>query len=193
MPPNDQEPAYRLVDPSTGDIVGTFYENGNGDVEIQPSDGTQYKFAQSPANKVDVARLQNTTDVKYKADANSPFTATQTDSITCTLADRYDEWLILIELGLCRVFDMQLNGNTGNNYLYTDSTDGVTSDRDRIVVAQDEPVSNDPNVTRASYIVDGNWSGDGTCSLTAYNGSGAKQVETNRDPTMYDEGDVSPP
>jgi len=62
MPPNDQEPACRLVDPSTGNIVGSFYENGSGDVEIQPSDGTQYKFAQSPSDNVDVARLQDVFD-----------------------------------------------------------------------------------------------------------------------------------
>jgi hypothetical protein len=81
MPPNDQEPAYRLVDPSTGDIVGSFYENGNGDVEIQPSDGTQYKFAQSPSAPVDVARLQDVPDNSIKVfESDGTFDATDIDT-----------------------------------------------------------------------------------------------------------------
>jgi len=80
MPPSDQEPAYRLVDPSTGDIVGSFYENGNGDVEIQPSDGTQYKFAQSPSDPVDVARLQDVDDGTIEVfEADGTFDATGID------------------------------------------------------------------------------------------------------------------
>jgi hypothetical protein len=81
MPPNDQEPAYRLVDPSTGNIVGSFYENGSGDVEIQPFDGTQYKFAQSPSDPVDVARLQDVDDNTIEVfESDGTFDATDIDT-----------------------------------------------------------------------------------------------------------------
>jgi hypothetical protein len=193
----DQDSDVEIVrvtgrDTTNDNLTVTRAQEGTSDVSHPSGSALQL----SPTTKTidDLA----TTIPTYEEDANSPFTATQTDSITCALADRYDEWLILMEwsnhdISSGTVFRMELNGNTGNNYLFTDSAGGVTSDADSIVVGQDTIVLNDSNPTRASYIVDGNWSGNGTCSLTAYNGSGAKQVGTARDPTMYAEGDVSSP
>lgn len=43
MPPNDQEPRYRLVD-ANGNVVGSLFLNGNGDVAIQDESGTETAF-----------------------------------------------------------------------------------------------------------------------------------------------------
>jgi hypothetical protein len=59
MPPNDQAPRYQLVDPSTGDVVGSVFGDGNGNVEIQDETGTPYLFPSSPSSGTDVARFQD--------------------------------------------------------------------------------------------------------------------------------------
>ena len=43
MPPNDTEPRYRLVD-SNGNVVGSFFQNADGNVEIQDETGTGSVF-----------------------------------------------------------------------------------------------------------------------------------------------------
>ena len=43
MPPNDQEPRYRLVD-SNGNVVGSLFQNADGNVEIQDETGTGSVF-----------------------------------------------------------------------------------------------------------------------------------------------------
>ena len=43
MPPNDQEPRYRLVD-SNGNVVGSLFQNSAGNVEIQDETGTGSVF-----------------------------------------------------------------------------------------------------------------------------------------------------
>jgi hypothetical protein len=40
MPPNDQEPRYRLVD-SSGTVVGSLFVNGDGDVAIQDENANE--------------------------------------------------------------------------------------------------------------------------------------------------------
>ena len=58
MPPSDQEPRYRLVD-SNGNVVGSVFGDGNGNVEIQDETGTSYLFPSSPSSGTDVARFQD--------------------------------------------------------------------------------------------------------------------------------------
>ena len=43
MPPSDQEPRYRLVD-SNGNVVGSLFQNSDGNVEIQDETGTGSVF-----------------------------------------------------------------------------------------------------------------------------------------------------
>jgi len=59
MPPNDQAPRYQLVDPSTGNVVGSVFGDGNGNVEIQDETGTSYLFPSNPSSGTDVARFQD--------------------------------------------------------------------------------------------------------------------------------------
>jgi len=59
MAPNDQAPRYQLVDPSTGDVVGSVFGDGNGNVEIQDETGTSYLFPSNPSSGTDVARFQD--------------------------------------------------------------------------------------------------------------------------------------
>lgn len=58
MPPSDQEPRYRLVD-SNGNVVGSLFADGNGNVEIQDQTGTSFVFSASPDTGTDVARIQD--------------------------------------------------------------------------------------------------------------------------------------
>jgi hypothetical protein len=44
MPPNDQAPRYQLVDPSTGNVVGSVFGDGNGNVVIADETDTQTTF-----------------------------------------------------------------------------------------------------------------------------------------------------
>ena len=41
---NDQEPRYQLIDPDTGAVVGSFFQNADGNVEIQDETGTGSVF-----------------------------------------------------------------------------------------------------------------------------------------------------
>ena len=41
---NDQEPRYQLIDPDTGAVVGSFFQNDDGNVEIQDETGTGSVF-----------------------------------------------------------------------------------------------------------------------------------------------------
>ena len=58
MPPSDQEPRYQLVD-SNDNVVGSFFGDGNGNVEIQDETGTSFVFPASPSSGTDVARFQD--------------------------------------------------------------------------------------------------------------------------------------
>lgn len=44
MPPNDQPPRYQLIDPSTGDVVGSLFGDGEGNVVIADETDTQTQF-----------------------------------------------------------------------------------------------------------------------------------------------------
>ena len=44
MPPSDQEPRYQLIDPDTGAVVGSLFQNADGNVEIQDETGTGSVF-----------------------------------------------------------------------------------------------------------------------------------------------------
>jgi hypothetical protein len=79
---DDQDPRYQLIDPSTGTVVGTFYEDGSGDVEIQPEGGTPFTFADSPSDPTDVARLQDTGgfDTIEVFESDGTFDASNVDS-----------------------------------------------------------------------------------------------------------------
>jgi hypothetical protein len=59
MPPNDQSPRVQLVDPATGDVVGSVFADGSGNVEIQRADATAFRFVATPSSGTDVVRFQD--------------------------------------------------------------------------------------------------------------------------------------
>jgi hypothetical protein len=62
MPPSDQEPRYRLVD-GNGNVIGSLFQNSNGDIEIADQNDSSYVFTTNPSDPTDVARLQDIVDV----------------------------------------------------------------------------------------------------------------------------------
>jgi hypothetical protein len=61
MPPNDQEPRYRLVD-SNGNVVGSLFVNGDGNVAIQDETATETEFTPNgvttPSVETDAVRTE---------------------------------------------------------------------------------------------------------------------------------------
>jgi len=66
MPPSDQEPRYQLVD-SNGNVVGSLFGDGTGNVVIANETDTQTTFdangITTPALEADTARTANETDI----------------------------------------------------------------------------------------------------------------------------------
>jgi hypothetical protein len=73
MPPNDQEPRYRLVD-SNGNVVGSLFVNGDGNVAIQDETATETEFTPqgvaTPSVETDAVRTETigAGDYHYTAD-----------------------------------------------------------------------------------------------------------------------------
>jgi len=81
----------------------------------------------------------------YEEDDNSPFTVSSQSSYTYTVANSYDEVIIISPAKSGGAFDeLQINGDTGSNYSYVDNGDNQTTGATAFAV---------PSVgTRVSYI-----------------------------------------
>jgi hypothetical protein len=72
MPPNDQAPRYQLVDPSTGNVVGSVFGDGDGNVVIADETDTQTTF---DSDGVTTPALEANTELKGP-------TASEGDTVT---------------------------------------------------------------------------------------------------------------
>ena len=133
---NDQEPRYRLVD-SNGNVVGSLFQNGDGNVEIQDETGTGSVFGPNgivtPA--IDAESVSAGTLViggtLYEEDANSPdgvAAGAGDGDFTYTVAGDYNEIIIIPDRGRTRYDGIRVNGDSGTNYRYHDRADVRTDD-----------------------------------------------------------------
>ncbi|AFH22065.1 hypothetical protein OSG_eHP15_00175 [environmental Halophage eHP-15] len=101
MPPSDQEPRYQLVD-SNGNVVGSLFGDGSGNVVIADETDTQTTFnangITTPALEATSADIDQTPN--WQEDANSPFTFSSAASpVSGSLGDTgHDQYLLLLDV-----------------------------------------------------------------------------------------------
>jgi len=127
MPPSDQEPRYQLVD-SNGNVVGSLFGDGSGNVVIADETDTQTTFGpdgiSTPSLEAESLVVGGTL---YQEDGNSPINVAGTTSLTYTLDDPTDHIIIIPETTTVGFGALQVNGDTGANYDYVDNADTVTT------------------------------------------------------------------
>jgi len=139
MPPNDQEPRYRLVD-ANGNVVGSLFLNGNGDVAIQDESGTETAFTtdgiSTPA--VDTDSISTTTEtietrsdypLNVGDDARIVYDAADADSgnrglRTLTSAKNVDTSSTTLASNILNTFVAFISGGDGSSNRFVDRVAG---------------------------------------------------------------------
>lgn len=106
--------------PTSGPFVNV--QENSGSLDVTTASGTQYQFAESPANNIDVARLQDVNDgeVIKKKEATIGIDGSQTRRETFTFTDLDDITVVSLTL------NVQSTGNTGE-ITYSESADPSSS------------------------------------------------------------------
>ena len=145
---NDQEPRYRLVD-SNGNVVGSLFQNADGNVEIQDETGTGSVFGPNgivtPAIDAESASVESATIGGWGAwEEIASETVSGQDSLTISLNGK-DEYLISygVDSRSTDTVELTLDGDdtTGNeNYAHYDESGVGNGDQDAFLLY-------DPNQT----------------------------------------------
>jgi len=144
------------------------HEAGGSDETPVENLGTSGAVDTVPVSQGDGSLAMEPAQQYWTEDSNSPFTASQTSSITATLADRYDEWRITI-----KVDNADSDGNQSGSLIFNDGNsaayqyyqaDGSVNDSNNSIPIQFS-VDNGGEGLVTSFVIAGRWASSGFATV----------------------------